>query len=71
MVIPLKILLELKNISVLYILIDVQKPLRSQAIGAFVLPLLYGAKFGVQNFCGPAPLYPKGVILVKCINNDF
>ena len=33
-----------KNISVLYILIDVQKPLRSQTVGAFVLPRIPAPK---------------------------
>ncbi len=43
-----------KNISVLYILIDVQKPLQSQTVGAFVL-------------VGLAPLYHVVVNLVKCV----
>jgi hypothetical protein len=47
-----------KNISVLYILIDVQKPLRSQTVGAFVLPAAFVVK--------PAPLYHIVEILVKC-----
>ena len=51
MVIPLKILLELKKITA-SALVKLSKAPRIRSVGAFVLPLLACAKTQVQNFDG-------------------